>query len=139
MSHDVFSAEIDSAAVDAGALARALGDWCVRQGVPRHAARSLQLMLDELLTNIAEHGFASGTSGLIVVRARRLGQTVELHLRDSGGAFDPLTAQPPDLSADIESRPVGGLGIHFVRKLADRIAYQRKGGWNELDILKRWT
>ena len=33
--------------------------------------------------------------------------------------FDPLSQPPPDLDADIVDRPIGGLGVHLVRDLAD--------------------
>jgi anti-sigma regulatory factor (Ser/Thr protein kinase) len=43
----------------------------------------------------------------------------------------------PDLSADLEHRHIGGLGMHFVRSLLDSVAYKRSNGWNVLTLEKR--
>ena len=49
-------------------------------------------------------------------------------------AYDPLAHAPPDLDADIADRPIGGLGIHLVRELAQDARYRREDGWNILRI-----
>ena len=50
--------------------------------------------------------------------------------------FDPLTAKAPDLGAEADARPIGGLGIHLVRAIMDRVAYERVGGTNRLLLEK---
>jgi anti-sigma regulatory factor (Ser/Thr protein kinase) len=51
---------------------------------------------------------------------------MDVAVEDPGPPFDPL-AEPhrPPLGAGIEQRPVGGLGIHLVRRLTTRLAYAR--------------
>jgi anti-sigma regulatory factor (Ser/Thr protein kinase) len=46
--------------------------------------------------------------------------------------FNPLAAAPPDVTLNLEDRPIGGLGIFLVKKLAPRIAYRRDRDWNRL-------
>ena len=58
-----------------------------------------------------------------------------LAFRDCGIAFNPLEQTPPDLSMDISSRPVGGLGIYLVKQMAARLAYEYRDGCN---ILMLW-
>ena len=60
-----------------------------------------------------------------------------LRLRDWGVAFDPLAATAPNNVADITARPVGGLGIHLVREMADHCAYARRDGCNEITACLR--
>jgi anti-sigma regulatory factor (Ser/Thr protein kinase) len=55
-----------------------------------------------------------------------------------------LTAAPticstpkPDPGADIEGRPIGGLGVHIVRSMMDELEYRREGGRNILIMRKR--
>ncbi len=59
-------------------------------------------------------------------------------ISDDGVAFDPLKVPPPDLTADLESRPIGGLGVHFVKTLMDEVAYRREGDRNVLTMRKRF-
>jgi anti-sigma regulatory factor (Ser/Thr protein kinase) len=56
---------------------------------------------------------------------------------DDGHAFDPLDVKPPNLSAEIEDRQIGGLGIHMLRELADNISYERRDGTNRVTLTKR--
>jgi len=42
-----------------------------------------------------------------------------------------------DISAGIDERPIGGLGIHLVRQIMDSVRYDRIGDKNVL-ILKKY-
>lgn len=61
----------------------------------------------------------------------------------SSNAYNPLLAPEPDLTADIDERAIGGLGIHFVRKLADEVRYERTNengkDTNLVHIVKRFS
>ena len=54
---------------------------------------------------------------------------------DDGLAFNPMSAPAPDLDAEIHERPIGGLGVHLVRELAQRIDYTRTRGRNILKVI----
>ncbi len=58
---------------------------------------------------------------------------------DRGRPFNMLEAPTPDLCADIESRQVGGLGIHFIRAIMDDVRYVRRGGCNILTLVHHQT
>jgi anti-sigma regulatory factor (Ser/Thr protein kinase) len=59
---------------------------------------------------------------------------VEVVVEDDGKPFNPLLAPAPDLVA--KSR-LGGVGLHFVRKLTDHLEYTRREGINELRFAKK--
>ena len=52
----------------------------------------------------------------------------------SGAAFDPSAAPPPDLAIPLHQRDPGGLGIHLMRQMTDRVEYRRTDGHNRLRI-----
>ena len=56
----------------------------------------------------------------------------DVTIEDDARGFDPLAAPPPNLDTAIEHRPVGGLGVHFVRTAMDRVAYERRDDRNIL-------
>jgi serine/threonine-protein kinase RsbW len=58
-------------------------------------------------------------------------------IEDDGVAFDPLARAAPDVTADLDEREIGGLGIHLVRTLMDGMTYERRGERNVLVIVKR--
>ena len=52
----------------------------------------------------------------------------------------PDTAKPAaDVEAALEDRHVGGLGVHFVKKLAERFVYRRDGAVNEISVSRTWV
>jgi serine/threonine-protein kinase RsbW len=53
---------------------------------------------------------------------------------DSGPAFDPRQAPPPDTSSPLEARRPGGLGIVLAEELLDELAYERRGEHNHLKL-----
>ncbi len=114
-------------------LAEALGKWCRSSGVPDDAAFKLDLVTDELVSNIIKYGYRLRPDGRIDVRVRRAGNDLVLSLRDSGEAFKLPEAGPPPLDVPLEERTVGGLGLHFVRTLASQWESNRIGRINETE------
>ena len=92
------------------------------------------LALEEVVTNIIRYAHADPGAHEIRFGARLTADHVVLEFTDDGREFDPLAAKPPDLRPPPEERPIGGLGIHLVRKLAEEIEYERTGGKNRLTI-----
>jgi serine/threonine-protein kinase RsbW len=98
---------------------------------------SVNLALDEVITNIIRyaHG-ADGQQHPIDVRLSLEPGVLTAQVEDDGRAFNPLDAPVPDLDANIEERPIGGLGIHLVRTMMSSLEYRRESGRNVL-IMKK--
>lgn len=105
--------------------------------VPSRALYAVNLALDELVTNTILYGFDDATGQELCVRVTVTG--VELHgeLADEGRAFNPLEVPAPNLDAPLRDRELGGLGLHLVRSLMDRLDYRREGAKNVLTLMKR--
>jgi anti-sigma regulatory factor (Ser/Thr protein kinase) len=57
-------------------------------------------------------------------------------IEDDGQPFNPLLDAPaPDLGAATEERPIGGLGLHMVKKMTRSLTYRREGGRNRVDVV----
>jgi len=56
---------------------------------------------------------------------------------DDGKAFNPLEQSPPDIHAPLEDRKIGGLGIHLLRTLMEKVEYRRDDGRNHLTFRTR--
>ena len=90
------------------------------------------VVLDEIVSNIVR---CSGASAFKV----DLDQTPEgltMVFSDDGKPFD-LTREvaEPDVTASIEERGIGGLGIFMVKKMSRSVAYERRDGKNVLTVL----
>jgi anti-sigma regulatory factor (Ser/Thr protein kinase) len=104
--------------------------------IPDQVVFHVNLSLDELLTNTISYGFPEGGEHEIVVRISLDGETLEIQIYDDGLAFNPLEKSEPDISLNVEDRPIGGLGIHLVRKTMDEIEYRWEDNQNILVIKK---
>jgi len=107
--------------------------------LPPKAVFQLNLALEELVTNTISYGYEDKGAHEILVRIEREGDHLVAELRDDARAFDPVAAPEPDLNLPMEERPIGGLGIHLVRKMFDTMTYTRDGKYNKLVINKNLT
>lgn len=121
-------------------LAPLVDDFCESQEIPLQAAYHLNLVLDELVTNIVSYGYdADAGDREIRISLRREPEALHVEVEDDGRAFNPLEVPPPDIDAPLESRPIGGLGVHFLRTLMDDLCYRRENGRNRLCFRKPLT
>ena len=97
-----------------------------------------QLAVEEAITNVIVHGYRN-QGGDVGVTCRATRGIVEVQIEDAAPPFDPLSLPEPDLTADIEERQVGGLGIFLIRQVMDEIVYRHENGKNILVLVKRKT
>lgn len=104
--------------------------------LPMNFCLSLNLVLEELVTNIIFYGFPQGGEHLIQIEFMLDKTTLQLTVIDDGIAFNPLSKEDPDLNASVEDRAIGGLGIHFVKTIMDSVRYERSNKKNVLIMTK---
>ncbi len=97
----------------------------------------MDLALDELLSNIVKHAYAGRDAGVIDLTYTVVDRECRVSIVDEGAPYDPLSAPPADVASPLERRQPGGLGIHLVRELMDRVEYARQGGRNRLLLAVR--
>jgi len=105
--------------------------------IPERDVQALSLALDEVVTNTISHGYDDQEAHEIRVGVTLANGRLSAEVEDDGRPFNPLTAPPPDLTSDVDERPVGGLGIHLVRSLMEQVDYRRESGKNHLIMSKR--
>jgi serine/threonine-protein kinase RsbW len=105
--------------------------------IPGPVVNDLNVALDEVLNNIVSYAYRPTEQGEIVVRLDYRTGEVQVEIEDAGPPYDPLQAPAPDLDRPLHERPIGGLGIHFIKSLMDEVAYVRLDGKNRLRLTKR--
>ena len=108
------------------------------RGWPARWIMNLNVSLDELITNTVSYGYRDTDEHEIRVTLTERNGTLVTVLEDDGVAFDPFTdAAAPDLEAGVEERPIGGLGVYFVKTLMDEVAYERVDNHNRITLVQR--
>lgn len=114
------------------ALAELEEQWLL----PRKLIAELNLILDELITNIIEHGNCQEESA-IDIRLVKGDTEITLIVADEGAHFDPTITPVPDISLPLEERKSGGVGIHLVRSFCNTCNYKRVDNKNILTLKKQ--
>lgn len=105
--------------------------------LPPQVLHDIQLAVEEHLTNIVRYAYPDEHEHQIRVQLSLDETEVRIEVEDDGRPFNPLEFPAPDLSRPADERPIGGWGIHMIRKSMDRIEYRRADGKNLLVMTKQ--
>ncbi len=110
---------------DLGSLGEIVGfveQFLSENGVDGEHAFDVELILEELFTNMVKY---NGGREDIAIALGWHQPTLTMRLKDFGvDSFDPTARDAVDVSRPLEERRAGGLGIHFVRTIADDVRYE---------------
>jgi serine/threonine-protein kinase RsbW len=120
-------------------VSAALEELSARWAISSKVTMQLNLVLEELVTNIMFHGHLDGQEHGIDLEFSRNDQVLSVVVTDDAPAFN-LIEQPDDSRVDqpLEERKIGGLGIHFVKTVMDRVEYVRRDGKNVVTLTKKY-
>jgi anti-sigma regulatory factor (Ser/Thr protein kinase) len=118
------------------AASEAISEFLSEHGAPADAVYLADLTLEELVTNIVKYGYDDENEHRIDITVVLDDGGMRLCICDDGHPFNPLDAPDPDTTLAAEDRPIGGLGIHLVRKMTDQVEYERRDDRNFVTITK---
>ena len=131
------SIKLKNRLADLGKIKKAVARMSETFDCEKRKFRELDLILEELFTNVVSHGFNDNREHEIKLVLTCEDDTFLLiRMEDDGEPFDLTAASEPDTRCAIEKRCVGGLGIHFVKHFIDACEYHRKDGKN-IVVLKK--
>lgn len=84
---------------------------------------AVRLAIEEAVVNLIQHGYQQAP-GPIHLAIEADAHQVTVTLGDHAPPFPPDRAPQPRLGHDLASRPLGGLGWHFIRTMMDEIRYR---------------
>lgn len=114
-----------------------LQEWGTAQHFPGTVQYALQLSLEEVVTNVIKYGYRDTADHVIDLRFDLQGDQLTVEIEDDAQAFNPLDKSDPNLSLELEDRPIGGLGIYLVKQMMDSVEYRRVRDHNLLILRKR--
>ena len=117
-----------------GALLRDCHDFCVSHALSPRALSQVFVLCDEVIANIARHGYGGGTGRITVrmrLRPRGLSCGLTIAFIDEARPFNPLNHRSTG-AGDAG----GGFGLSLMKSFADRVRYSRRHGCNVLVFWK---
>ena len=101
------------------------------QGLSSIAAARLAIVIEELVTNVVEHGGVAADGPVDLALLAETG-SVRIIFVDRGLSFDPRLA--PVAARDLEGRG-GGAGIDLIKAWTSIVDYRTVEGLNRLELL----
>jgi len=103
------------------------------------AAQSDQLALavDEASTNVIEHAYGGAGDRRVELRFDERPDELRVEVVDDGVAVDPRDIPQVDLRRYASERRTGGLGMHLMGRIMDRVTFRRSGRTNVCCMVKR--
>lgn len=106
-------------------LKQVLADQAQEWGLSERSRAHLELVAEELFVNTVNYGYNPGQSGQIQITLDLQGSWLRLSIEDDARPFDPTQEFPLAEDLDLTHRPLGGLGLVLVRRLAQSLTYTR--------------
>jgi len=112
----------------------------LKEAIAAEITDKLVLAVDEACTNIIKHAYHLKNDKDIILKVDVNGQKVVVTITDFGDGFDPDTVPDPDMPTYMRQIRVGGLGLHLMRALMDKVEYQTiPNNYNRLVLQKNYN
>lgn len=97
----------------------------------------IHLSVEEAVENVVDYAYEGGMGWLEAgTELDTSGLTLTILIKDAGVPFNPLEKEDPDITASVEERKIGGLGIFLCKQMMDEVSYRYENGCNILTMKK---
>lgn len=136
----VLRLELMNQVSELGKIVRNIEELSQKWHIPAKEVMEINLVIEELFTNIVFYAFEDQEPHHIFLEIMlRDTRTLQVRLEDDGKPFNLLEKETVDTrSLSAEDREIGGLGIHFVRKMMQTVDYERTGDKNVVTLTKQF-
>lgn len=96
--------------------------FCITNGLDEDLTGKIKLAVDEACSNVIKYAYHGDTAKEIIVKYGFSRKKISIIIEDRGEKADPAKIRGRDLD---DVRP-GGLGMHFIRRVFDRVEFDPK-------------
>ena len=117
-------------------VAEKIDAFCEAHALSREIAYSVNLSIDEILTNTINYGYQDDDPHRIELVVRFESDSLSVVIVDDSRPFDLTVAPEPDVEASLDEREVGGLGLFLVHQMMDKVDHELVDGRNVVTLTK---
>ena len=112
-----------------------INEFSAKTGVDESVVFTINLVVEELFTNMVK--YTSENTNEILLELKKNEDDLIIHLTDFDvDPFDISKTAEVDTKQSLEERRVGGLGIHLVKQMIDKIEYEYKDRQSKIILIK---
>jgi len=128
---------IQNKTADSGKLIETFLNYANANDIPKDTHDDLRLIIEETFVNIANHANTNEDSQNVTIDFKSTADSISITFTDAGVAFNPIT----DCNRNIENDDHcdGGMGVHIIKSLSDKLDYERIGQRNVFTVTKHYT
>lgn len=129
---------IDNQVEEIAIIAQFIEELGMSLHLPHGITMSINLAIEEAISNIIHHGYPKNEKGKITLRTSVAPGLLIAQIIDHGISFDP-TKSENETSGDgisLEQQLTQGLGLFMIRRTMDKVEYHSTDNHNELILTK---
>jgi len=112
-----------------------INEFSAKTGVDESVVFTINLVVEELFTNMVKYTYEN--SNEILLQIKKNADDLIIHLTDFDvDPFDITKTAEVEAKQSLEERRVGGLGIHLVKQMIDKIEYEYKDRQSKIILIK---
>jgi serine/threonine-protein kinase RsbW len=93
-------------------------------GFDEESMNKISIAVDEACTNIIKHAYDFASNRQIEITIVMNGRMFEVLIVHDGKSFDPDEIKAPNMNEYLSHFRKGGLGMHLMRSLMDKVEYK---------------
>ncbi len=118
-------------------VATQIDEFCAERNYAPQIGYSVNLSIEEILTNRISFGYEDDEPHRIEVILRVEGKELVVVFVDNSAPFDLSSVAETDIGGEaLEDDPLAGLGLFLVNQMMDSVEYRRESGCNVLIMTK---
>lgn len=134
----IYSFQLQNNLEELPRLTQSLEDVLSVNNIPKNDIFTIVLVMEELFVNQVSYGYKDSTIHMIHVDIdwNKDIREISITITNDGDEFNFIEKPDPNTSLGVEERPIGGLGIYFVKQKMDFLSYKRENNHNII-LLKK--
>jgi anti-sigma regulatory factor (Ser/Thr protein kinase) len=113
-----------------------IAEFITSNNIDETISFTINLVVEELFTNMVKYNLENSNDILITLDKDQDNLIISLIDFDVE-PFDVTKTEGVNISKSLKERKIGGLGLHLVKQMVDKINYEYKNGNSKITLIKQ--